>query len=70
MTCKGKSGIRGRPFDSEVGVGGGLANLVGTDYVFIACARPENLFSGKPRPKYLFLSATKFLKKQETECWF
>ena len=49
--------LRGRPFDPE---GGGLANLVGTDYLFSSRARPENLFPGKPRTEYLFSTATNF----------
>ena len=52
--------IRGRPFDSEGGGGGGLALLVGTDYLFSSRARPENLFPGKPRTEYLFSTATNF----------
>ena len=54
--------FRGRPFDSEEG--GGLANFVGTYYLFSAGARSENLFSGIPRPDYLFSSATKFWKSK------
>ena len=34
--------------------GGGLALLVGTDYLFSSRARPENLFPGKPRTEYFF----------------
>ena len=42
--------LRGRPFDPEMGGGGvGLANFVGTDYLFSSRAWTENLFSGKPR---------------------
>ena len=52
----------GWPFDPEGG-GGGLANLVGTDYLFSSQARPENLFPGKQRTEYLFSIATNFLKK-------
>ena len=51
--------LRGRPFDSEGG-GGGLALLVGIDYLFSLHARPENLFPGKPRTDYLFSTATNF----------
>ena len=51
--------LRGRPFDPEGG-GGGLANLVGTDYLFSSRAWPENLFPGKPRTEYLFSTATNF----------
>ena len=40
--------------------GGGLALLVGTDYLFSLRARPENLFPGKPRTEYLFSTATNF----------
>ena len=40
-----------------LGGGGGLALLVGTDYLFSSRARPENLFPGKPRTKYLFSTA-------------
>ena len=50
--------IRGRPFDSEGGGGGGLALLVGTDYLFSSQARRENLFPGKSRTEYLFSTAT------------
>ena len=32
--------IRGRPFESE-GLGGGLANFVGTDYLFSSRAGPD-----------------------------
>ena len=42
-----------------------LALLVGTDYLFSLRARPENLFPGKPRTKYLFSTANKFFKKQK-----
>ena len=56
-----KSLVRGQPFDPEGG--GGLANLVGTDYLFSSQARPENLFPGKPRTEYLFSTATKFFEK-------
>ena len=52
--------LRGRPFDSE---GGGLALLVGTDYLFSSRARPENLFPGKSRTEYLFSTATNLKKK-------
>ena len=38
--------------------GGGLALLVGTDYLFSSRARPENLFPGKSRTEYLFSTAT------------
>ena len=44
------------------GGGGGLANLVGTDYLFLSEARPENLFPCKPRTEYLFSTATHFWK--------
>ena len=37
-----KRNVRGRPFDSERG-GGGLSNVVWTDNLFSAWARPENL---------------------------
>ena len=56
--------LRGRPFDSQGG-GGGLALLVGTDYLFSSRARPENLFPGKSRTEYLFSTATNFLKSQK-----
>ena len=52
--------VRGRPFDPEGG--GGLALLVGTDYLFSSQARPENLFPGKPRTEYLFSTAANFWK--------
>ena len=54
--------LRGRPFDSE---GGGLALLVGTDYLFSSRAWPENLFPGKSRTEYFFSTATHFFKKQK-----
>ena len=54
--------VRGRPFDSE---GGGLALLVGTDYLFSSRARLENLFPGKSRTEYLFSTATNFLKSKK-----
>ena len=44
----------------------GLANLVGTDYLFSSRVRPENLFPGKPTTEYLFSTATYFLKKTKT----
>ena len=44
---------------------GGLANLAGTNYLFSAWTWPENLFSGIPRPEYLFSSATKFWKSKK-----
>ena len=50
--------VRGRPFDPEGG--GGLANLVGTNYLFSSRTRPENSFQGKPRTEYLFSTATNF----------
>ena len=56
--------VRGRPFDSEGG-GGGLALLVGTDYLFSSRARPENLFPSKSRTEYLFSTATIFLKSKK-----
>ena len=47
--------IRGRPFDSDGG-GGGLANFVGTDYLFPSRAGPDYLFSGIPRtPKKILI---------------
>ena len=47
--------IKGRPFDSEGGGGGGrLANFVGTDYLFSSRAGPDYLFAGIPRTEYLF----------------
>ena len=55
---------KGRPFDSE-GRRGGLAYLVGTDFVFLAWACPENLISGIQRPEYLFSSAIKFWKSNK-----
>ena len=48
------------------GGGGGLALLVGTDYIFSSRARPENWFPGKPRTEYLFFNRNKFLKKKKT----
>ena len=42
------------------GGGGGLALLVGTDYLISSHARPENLFPGKLRTEYLFSTATNF----------
>ena len=45
--------------------GGGLALLVGTDYLFSSRARPENLFPGKPRTENLFSTATNFWKSQK-----
>ena len=57
--------LRGRPFDSGGGGGGGLANLVGTDYIFSSQAPPENLFPGKSRTEYLFSTATNFLKSKK-----
>ena len=50
--------------DDHLILRGGLALLVGTDYLFSSRARPENLFPGKPRTEYLFSTAT-FLKKQK-----
>ena len=43
--------LRGRLFDPG---GGGLANLIGTDYLFTP-AWPENLFSGKRKTEYSFI---------------
>ena len=60
--CQENYGLRGQPFDSE---GGGLALLVGTDYLFSSRARPENLFPGKSRTEYLFSTANNFFKKQK-----
>ena len=57
--------LRGRPFDSEGGGGGGLALLVGTDYLFSSHALPENLFPGKLRTEYLFSTATNFWKSKK-----
>ena len=49
---------------------GGLALLVGTDYLFSSRARPENLFPGKSRTEYLFSTATNFLKsKKKKKKW-
>ena len=45
--------------------GGGLALLVGTDYLFSSRARPENLFPGKSRTEYLFSTVTIFLKSKK-----
>ena len=47
------------------GGGGGLALLVGTDYLFSSQARPENLFPGKSRTEYLFSTATIFFKSKK-----
>ena len=55
--------FRGRPFDSEGG--GGLALLVGTDYLFSSRGRLENLFPGKSMTEYLFSTATIFLKSKK-----
>ena len=50
--------------------GGGLALLVGTDYLFSSRARPEHLFPGKSRTEYLFSIATIFLKcKKKKKKW-
>ena len=46
------------------GGAGKLANLVGTDYLFSSRARPENLFLGKSRTEYLFLTITIFWKSK------
>ena len=43
--------------------GGGLANMVGTDYLFSPWVRLENVFPGKPKTEYLFSTATIFFKK-------
>ena len=48
-----------------LGGGGGLALLVGADYLFLSRARPENLFPGKSRTEYLFSTATNFLKSKK-----
>ena len=45
--------------------GGGLALLVGTDYLFSSRAWSENLFPGKPRTEYLFSTATNFWKSKK-----
>ena len=45
--------------------GGGLVNLVGTEYLFTSWARLENLFQGKPRTEYLFSTATNFWKSKK-----
>ena len=50
--------------------GGGLALLVGTDYLFSSRAWPENLFPGKPRTEYfqpqqIFEKAKKKKKKKK-----
>ena len=55
----------GRPFDSEFRVG--LANIVGTDYLFSAWARPGNLFSGIPLARRLIFTPNKIWKKQNTK---
>ena len=49
---------------------GGLANLEVTDYLFSAWARPENLFSGKPRPEFFFHSQQNLISKKKggSEC--
>ena len=60
--------LRGRPFDSEGG-GGGLALLVGTDYLFSSRARSENSFPGKSGTEYLFSTATNFLKAKKKKKW-
>ena len=52
--------LRGRPFDPE---GGGMANLIGTDYLFSSRARPENLFPGKPSTEYFFSTVQNFYEK-------
>ena len=53
--------VRGRPFDPEGG--GGLEFLVGTDYLFLSRAWPENLFPGKPRTEYLFSKPQQIFEK-------
>ena len=45
--------------------GGGLALLVGTDYLFSSRTRSENLFPGNSRTEYLFSTATIFLKSKK-----
>ena len=52
--------FRGRPFDSE----GGLALLVGTDYLFSSRAQPENYFRVNPGQNIIF-NHNNFLKKQK-----
>ena len=47
------------------GGGGGLALLVGTDYLFSSRARPEHLYPVKSRTEYLFSIATIFLKSKK-----
>ena len=48
-----ESNVRGQLFDSEGG--GGLSNLVWTDNLFSALARPGNLFScGMVSGKFIF----------------
>ena len=44
--------------DDHLILRGGLALLVGTDYLFSSQTRPENLFPGKSRTEYLFPTAT------------
>ena len=39
--------------------------MVGIDYLFSSRTRPENLFPGKSRTEYLFLTATFFLKSKK-----
>ena len=55
--------IRGWPFDSEGG--GGLANLVGIDYLFSTWAWPENLFSGITKARIFIIISNKILEKQK-----
>ena len=68
------------------GGGGGLANLVGIDYLFSTWAWPENLFSGITKARIFIIISNKILEKQKKkqkkkkqknktkgggmECWF
>ena len=55
--------IRGRPLDSEVGMG--LANFVGTDFLFSTWSRPENLFPDIPRSEFFFHPQQHFEKQEK-----